>query len=284
MMAIMNVLIKLLLAIALAPLASGLITKIKNNLRLRRGPDILQPYRNLWKLFGKEEIVPENSSWIFRVTPFVVLATSVTAVLLLPLTPLGPGLGRVGDLLAIIFILALGRFFLALAALDAGSSFGGIGSSREMFISSYVEPAACLVIFALYLAPGPLWSVAHLLAGAALLIVVLAETSRLPVDNQETHLELTMVHEAMLLDYSGPSLALLELSAQIKQLFWLCWLVGIVCPLAVLPYAVCLLILVLVIALIEVGIAKYRLFKVPDLIVFSVILALLAVVSALLGV
>ncbi|MFA4843469.1 MAG: NADH-quinone oxidoreductase subunit H [Candidatus Margulisiibacteriota bacterium] len=283
-MAIINIILRLLFLVALAPLAGGLITKIKNNLRLRQGQGLLQPYRNLWKLFGKEEIVPANSSWIFRVTPFVVLATSVTAVLLLPLTPFGPGLGRTGDLLAIIFILALGRFFLALAALDAGSSFGGIGSSREMFIASFVEPAACLVIFTLYLTPSPLWSIAHLLAGAALLIVILAETARLPVDNQETHLELTMVHEAMLLDYSGPALALLELSAQIKQLFWLCFLVGVICPLAILPYSACLILLALVIALIEVGIAKYRLFKVPDLIVFSVILALLAVVSALLGV
>lgn len=272
-MIVMNKILWLALAIGLAPLVSGLITKIKNNLRLRQGQGVLQPYRNLWKLFGKEEIVPANTSWIFRVTPFVVFATSVAAVFFLS-----------GDLLTIIFILALGRFFLALAALDAGSSFGGMGSSREMFISSFAEPAACLVIFALYLTPGSTWSLAHLLAGLALLIVILAETSRLPVDNQETHLELTMVHEAMLLDYSGPSLALLELSAQIKQLFWLCLLVGIICPLALLPYSFCLLSLIIVIAFIEVGIAKYRLFKVPDLLIFSIILALLAIVSALLGV
>jgi formate hydrogenlyase subunit 4 len=273
-----------ILIVALAPLCGGLIAKIKNNLRLRRGQGIMQPYRNLWKQFGKEEIVPANSSWIFRVTPFVVLATSVTAAVLLPLSPFGLGFGRAGDLLAIIFILALGRFFLALAALDAGSAFGGLGSSREMFISSFAEPAACLAVLAIYLTPGPAWSVAHLLTGLALLIVVLAETSRLPIDNQETHLELTMVHEAMLLDYSGPSLTLLELSAQIKQLFWLCLLAGVLCPLAVLPYSFCLLFLIITIAFIEVGIAKYRLFKVPDLLVFSLILALLAVVSALLGV
>lgn len=283
-MVIMIIVLKLLSAIALAPLASGLIAKIKNNLRLRQGQGILQPYRDLWKLFGKEEIVPAASSWIFRVTPFVALTVSVTAILLLPLTPFGPGLSRVGDLLAIIFILALGRFFLALAALDAGSSFGGIGSSREMFIASFVEPAACLVVFTLYLSPGSPWSVAHLLAGSALLIIILAETARLPVDNQETHLELTMLHEAMLLDYSGPALALLELSAQIKQFFWLCLLVGTLAPLVLLPYGLSLLALIFAIALIEVGVAKYRLFKVPDLIVFSVILALLALVSALLGV
>lgn len=278
-MALTDSLLRILFVVALAPLASGLIMKVKNNLRLRQGQGILQPYRNLIKLFGKEEIVPETSSWIFRVTPFIVFATSLTAVLLL-----GAGLARVGDLLAIIFILALGRFFLALAALDAGSSFGGMGSSREMFISSFVEPAACLIIFALYLSPGATWSVAHLLAGLALLIVILAETGRLPVDNQETHLELTMVHEAMLLDYSGPSLALLELSAQIKQFFWLCLLASVICPLFFLPFMACLGALIFVIALFEVGIAKYRLFKVPDFIVFGVILALLAVVSALLGV
>jgi len=265
--------LKISLVVGLAPLASGLIARIKNNLRLRRGQGILQPYRNLWKLCGKEDIIPENSSWIFQITPLIVFATSVTAILFLT-----------DNLLAIIFILALGRFFLALAALDAGSAFGGMGSSREMFISSFVEPAACLVIFALYLTPGSTWSLTHLLAGLSLLIVILAETTRLPIDNQETHLELTMVHEAMLLDYSGRSLALLEFSAQIKQLFWFCLLAGIICPLALLPYGFCLLFIIIVIAFIEVGIAKYRLFKVPDLLVFAVILALLAIVSALLGV
>ncbi|MFA6548474.1 MAG: NADH-quinone oxidoreductase subunit H [Candidatus Margulisiibacteriota bacterium] len=284
-MALMDSLIHLLLLVAFAPLANGIITKVKNNLRLRQGPGILQPYRNLIKLFGKEEIIPESSSWIFRITPFIVFATSVTMVLLL-----GSGFGRVGDLLVVIFVLALGRFFQALAALDAGSSFGGMGASREMFVSSFVEPAACLIIFALYLSPGVAWSVSHFLAGLALLLVLLAETSRLPVDNQETHLELTMIHEAMLLDYSGPSLALIEWSVYIKQFFWLCLLAGIICPLAcptligLWPFVAGLLVLLFVIAFIEVGIAKYRLFKVPDFIIFGVILALLAVVSALLGV
>ena len=119
-MIIIKTILWLLLVIGLAPLVSGLITKVKNNLRLRQGQGLLQPYRNLWKLFGKEEIVPENSSWIFRATPFIVFATSVAAVFFLS-----------GDLLTVIFILALGRFFLALAALDAGSAFGGIGSSRR---------------------------------------------------------------------------------------------------------------------------------------------------------
>jgi formate hydrogenlyase subunit 4 len=273
MMEVILIFLKLGLLIGLAPLASGLIAKIKNNLRLRQGPGILQPYRNLWKLFGKEELVPVNSSWIFRAAPFIVFAASVTAVVMSDY-----------NLLAVIFILALGRFFLALAALDAGSAFGGIGSSREMFLASFVEPAACLVILTLFLTPGANWSVAHLLAGAALLIVALAETSRLPVDNQETHLELTMVHEAMLLDYSGPSLGLLELSAQIKQLFWLALLATVISPLAWLPFSAVLVALLFVIALIEVGTAKYRLFKVPDLLIFGFILALLAVAGALLGV
>ncbi|MCU0640652.1 MAG: NADH-quinone oxidoreductase subunit H [Candidatus Margulisbacteria bacterium] len=271
----LTVILYLLLAIGLAPLLSGVIARLKNNLRLRAGQSILQPYRNLRKLLGKEEIVPENSSWLFRAAPAIVFAASLTLFLLL----------RTNSLLSVIFVLALGRFFLALAALDAGSAFGGIGSSREMFLASFVEPAACLVILVLYLAPGPAWSVAHILAGLALLIVVLAETARQPVDNQETHLELTMVHEAMLLDHSGPALALLLLAAQIKQLFWLVLLVSLFVPLtALLPLGAGLLAAALVIALIEVGIAKYRLFKVPDLLVFGSILALLAVAGALLGV
>lgn len=270
--------------IAAAPLASGIIAKIKNNLRMRQGQSIFQPYKNLWKLINKEEIIPKDASWIFRFTPFIVFATSTAAAIMLPLTCLGSDPGKIGDLIAIIFILGLGRFFLALAGLDAGSSFGGMGSSREMFISSFIEPAACLAIFALYMANGYGLSTARLLIAIALFIIILAETSRLPFDNQETHLELTMIHEAMLLDYSGPSLALLELSAQIKQLFWISLLSGIVFSLSSPLFFAGLFLFSVLIAFIEVGTAKYRLFRAPDLIIFSVILSLLAVVSAFLGV
>ncbi len=270
--------------IAAAPLAAGIIAKIKNNLRMRQGQSIFQPYKNLLKLTKKENIIPKDASWIFRFTPFMVFATSTTAAAMLPLTYIGSASGKIGDLIAIIFILGLGRFFLALAGLDAGSSFGGMGSSREMFISSFVEPAACLAIFALYMGHGSAFSITRLLIAMALLIIILAETSRLPFDNQETHLELTMIHEAMLLDYSGSSLALLELSAQIKQLFWISLLSGIIFSLSFQFFYAGLFLLLILIAFIEVGTAKYRLFKAPDLIIFSVILSLLAVVSAFLGV
>lgn len=270
-----NMVYKLSVIIVLAPFVSGIITKIKNNLRMRQGQGILQPYRNLWKLFGKENTFTEASSWIFKANPYIAFATSVTAVLLF--------VGG-GNLLAIIFVLALQRFFLALAALDCGSPFGGTGSSREMFLSSFVEPAAFLIIFAMYLTPGPAFSLSHILTGVALLIVVIAETGRLPVDNQETHLELTMIHEAMLLDYTGPSLALLEWSAQIKQLFWLCLLAGVMFPITPLTFVLAILGLTFVISMIEITISKYRLFKVPDLIMFGLVMALFAIISALLGV
>jgi formate hydrogenlyase subunit 4 len=183
--------------------------------------------------------------------------------------------------LIIIFVLALGRFFQALAGLDAGSSFGGMGSSREMFISSFVEPVACLSIFSLILS-GANFSVSTILTGLALLTVILTETSRLPVDNQETHLELTMIHEAMVLDYSGPHLAIIELASYIRQIFWITLLALIILPTYPLiaigsaVIAICVLI-----AFIEIGIAKFRLFRVPNLLMFGFLLALLSIAAAL---
>lgn len=182
----------------------------------------------------------ETSSWIFRAAPFVLLSSSITAALILPVFSTSAAY-HFGDFLALVFILALGRFFIALAALDAGSSFGGMGSSREMFISSLVEPALCAVIFALALQSGSTnialinapyrFSVASVAAGLALFLVTIAETSRVPVDNQETHLELTMVHEAMVLEYSGRSLAVIEMAGYVKQMVFYFLIVRIFFPL-----------------------------------------------------
>lgn len=275
-MEIIFFIIQILILAAIAPMISGIITKIKNNLRLRQGPDILQPYRNLWKLLAKEEIIPKSASCIFVITPYIVLATSITALVL--------GFNHIENLLMVIFVLGLGRFFLALAGLDSGSSFGGMGSSREMFIASFVEPAVMLIVYFIYLSNGIGFNLSHLLAGISLLIVLLAETSRLPIDNQETHLELTMIHEAMILDYCGPSLALLEFSSQIKQLFWFSLLIGLFMSFNLVFYILGILVLIITISFVEIGVAKYRLFKAPDLIILASILGLLAIASLLLGV
>ncbi len=271
----MTIILKIILFIVLAPFLSGLISKIKNNLRLRKGQSIFQPYYNLAKLFSKAEVVSEHASWIFGVTPFIVISSALTAALFI---------NSISGLLLLIFVFALGRFFLALAALDAGSSFGGMGASREMFISSLVEPAFCLVIFSLFLQSGSTnLTVASIVSGIALFLITVAETSRVPVDNQETHLELTMVHEAMVLEYSGRSLALLELASYIKQMILVILVARIIFPVT-MPVFAGIIIVAAVVALLEVSVAKMRLFRVADFLGVAFVLGIIAVVCAILGV
>lgn len=291
---------QVILICGLAPLVSGLICKLKNNIRMRNGAGLLQPYYNMAKLFSKDEVISGNASWIFRVTPAIVLTSSIAVCFLLPVFGTGPSLNALGDMLAIAFILALGRFFLALAGLDTGSAFGGMGSSREMFISSIAEPAALVSFFVLGLNSGSTslgavagmagFKLSNILAALSLFMVVIAETSRIPVDNQETHLELTMVHEAMVLEYSGPSLALIEWAAHIKQAVFFVIISWVLFP-AVIPLRAQIPLFILkigvissVIALLEVSVAKMRLFRVVDYLGFAFFISLLAAVSAAMGV
>ncbi|MFH1189076.1 MAG: NADH-quinone oxidoreductase subunit H [Candidatus Omnitrophota bacterium] len=291
--------------VAAAPLVSGLITKMKNNIRMRIGQSVLQPYYNMAKLFSKGEVISETASWIFRAVPFVTLSSSLAAAALI-LSFVFSGSGIAGDLLALIFIFSLGRFFLALAALDAGSSFGGMGSSREMFISSLAEPALLLAAFSISLQFGSTdiaafggihdVTVSSYIAGAVLFLVTIAETSRIPVDNQETHLELTMVHEAMVLEYSGRSLALIEMASYIKQMVLFFLIAQIVFPagapagadmmhgiLWALWYPLRIFIVAAMVALAEVSVAKMRLFRAADFLGFAFALAVVSVVCAVLG-
>jgi len=306
-MTILFIFLQLLLFIALAPFFSGLITKIKNNFRMRKGPGVLQPYHNLAKLFSKGETVSETSSWIFKTAPFVVMASSLTAALLIPVFILSSPLRGMSDFIALIFIFSLGRFFLSLAALDTGSSFSGMGSSREMFISSLVEPVVCLAVFALFLQFGSTdisassglhgQSVSSLIVACALFLITLAETSRVPVDNQETHLELTMVHEAMTLEYSGRSLALIEMSSYIKQMIWFFLIAQIVFPINkpeflnlsqtsfwILWYLTRLILIAITVAVVEISLAKMRLFRVVDFLGFALVLSIIGAICAVLGV
>jgi len=304
---ILLVLLQLALFIALAPFLSGLIAKIKNNLRMRKGQSVFQPYYNLAKLFSKGEVISETASWIFRIGPFVVIASSMAAAMLAPVFILSSPMRQAGDFLALMFIFALGRFFMALAALDTGSSFGGMGSSREMFISSLVEPALCLVIFAISLQSGStdisalsfgqIAPVTAIVAAAALFMITIAETSRVPVDNQETHLELTMVHEAMVLEYSGRPLALVEMASYIKQMILFFLIAQIAFPPAAFGftnlaqaslwaawYLARIVIIAIIAALVEVSVAKMRLFRVVDFLGFAFVLGVIANVCAILGV
>jgi len=307
MMEITLILLQLIFFIVVAPFLSGLITKFKNGFRMRKGQSVFQPYYNLLKLFSKGQVVSETTSWIFKVTPFIVISAVLTVTLLIPVFIFSSPLYWMSDFLAVIFIFALSRFFLALAALDTGSSFGGMGSSREMFISSLVEPALCLVVFSVFLQFGSTnisvfsgqhaVSVSSMVAAMALFLVAITETSRIPVDNQETHLELTMIHEAMVLEYSGASLALIEMAAHIKQMIWFFLIAQIIFPITALNlanltglffwglwYLARILIIVIGVALVEVLVAKMRLFRVVDFLGFVFVLGVIAMVCAILGV
>lgn len=304
---ILLIISQLALFILFAPFFSGLISKIKNNLRLRKGQSVFQPYYNIAKFFSKDEVISATSSWIFKVTPFVVFSSMLTAAMLIPVFISLSAMPKMGDFLSLMFIFSLGRFFLALSALDTSSTFGGMGSSREMFISSLVEPVLCLVVFSLALQFGStdvlafsgmhMISISSIIAAIALFLITIAETSRVPVDNQETHLELTMVHEAMVLEYSGRSLALIEMAAYIKQMILFFLIAQIIFPIAypsffnfagfsfwLLWYLMRLIIVSIVVALVEVSVTKMRLFRVADFLGFAFVLGVISTVCAILGV
>ena len=204
-----------LLALLIAPGLVGFVRWLKARLQNRRGAPIWLPYFELKKLFGKEVVVSNNASWLFRVAPYIVFGSTVAVTFLIPWLAAPLPFDNIGDLMVVVYLLLLGTFFLALAGLDPGTAFGGMGSSREMTVAALAEPTIALAIFGLALGagstnlgriviatlanPGTAISPGHLLAFAALFIVSLAETGRLPVDNPSTHLELTMIHEAMIL-------------------------------------------------------------------------------------
>jgi formate hydrogenlyase subunit 4 len=296
-----------LLILLLAPLVSGVIKKLKARLQMRRGASVWQPFYDLAKLFRKGMAISDQASWIFRVTPYVMFLTTLVVGLLVPTITADVPLSLVGGVLAVIYLLALGRFFLALAGLDTGSAFGGMGSSREMTISALAEPAMMLSIFTVAIVAGSTnlgemarvaasqpWRAlnpSQILACTAMFLVLLAETGRIPVDNPATHLELTMIHEAMILEYSGPYLALIEWAASMKQLVLMTLLINVFFPfglsvdgtpaslaMALGLYLAKLLGLAVTVVLVETTNAKLRLFRVPDLLSTGFVLALLALV------
>jgi len=303
--------IQLLLLLAIAPLLSGAIKTLKARLQIRRGPGIFQTYHDLYKLFRKGMVIPNTASWIFTATPYVIFTTTLIAGLMIPMISAEAPLSLFGGVLAIVYLLGLGRFFLALGGLDTGSSFGGLGSSREMTIAALAEPAMMLAVFTVAIganstslsevariAIGNYWrflAPAQMLAFAALFLVLIAETGRIPVDNPATHLELTMIHEAMILEYSGPYLALIEWASSVKQLLLMTLLINAFLPFGLhrewsftralvgLGFLVVkLLALAVAVVLVETTNAKMRLFRVPELLAVAFTLAALALVSTFL--
>ncbi len=290
-----------------APLVVGLIRKVKARLLGRIGPPILQPWRDLARLARKQPVLAENASWVFSGAPAVAFTATLAAAALVPSFALGMTGAPLADLLVIAGLLTLARCALGLAGMDVGTAFGGIGSSREMMFAVFAEPALLLVIFTLSLLAGStnLDAIAGALHDGALglrvslglgliamLAIAIAENGRIPVDNPATHLELTMVHEAMVLEYSGRHLALIEAAAMLKLVVWLGLIACIFVPFAIAPagapataWGLGLLgwvgkigLLLLGLAGFETAIAKMRVFRVPEFLGIAVLFALLAVV------
>jgi formate hydrogenlyase subunit 4 len=296
---------QMLVVLLLAPLLTGFVRKLKARLLRRRGPPLVQPYRDLLRLLRKEVVLADSASWVFRIAPYLIFATTWVAAALVPTFGLGLAFSWSADLIVIAGLLGSARFFLALAGLDVGTSFGGIGSSREVMIASLAEPALLIVVFTLALIAGStqLSTVAGVmetgavglrvslgLALVALLIVAIAENGRIPVDNPATHLELTMVHEAMVLEYSGRHLALIELATFLKLLLYVSVIACVFAPwgvaradaapaalgIGLAAYVGKLAVAGALLAVFETSIAKMRVFRVPVFLGAALMLALLA--------
>ena len=298
-----------LLQVVLTPLVSplfiGVIKKIKAKLQNRSGASVLQPYKNLWKLLHKDEVISKDASWIFLCAPYVMFAITIVVGASIPLFTLVIQNTLTGDFLVIIYLLAGYTFFLALAGMDIGGGFGGFGSSREMTVAALAEGGLIFSLLAVSLAGGNsnLFSIAErqlitqsqhflpvLLAFSGFFIVLLAENSRFPFDNPSTHLELTMIHEAMILEYSGKRLALVEWSAANKLFLFAALGANIFFPpgiaqsgsvAAIIVGVLALLLKVTIfctfIAILESIIAKFRFFRLPDLLLVSFIFSVIAI-------
>ena len=305
---IMLIIAQIVVLLGISPFLVGLIRKVKARLQCRRGAGVFQPYADIAKLFRKQPVVSSTTSWIFTATPYILFASTLSAGLLVPAFISVAPMNFAGNIIALVYLLALGTFFLILAGLDAGSAFGGMGSSREALVASLAEPAMILSIFAVALTAGStnlstivhktallegvvMAPAPHLMALAALCIVAIAETGRVPVDNPATHLELTMIHEAMVLEYSGRYLALIEWAGAMKLAVFLSLIANLFAPwgiattlapgaigIGLVAYTLKIAGLAVLIGILESMIAKLRLFRVTELLGAAFILALLAVV------
>jgi len=295
-----------LIILIFAPLLQGFIKKTKAMLQGRCGFSIFQPYYDLFRLFNKDMVISNVTSYIFKITPYVVLASSLVVTMLVPIVTVKGNFFSFGDIIAIVYILALSRFFMALAGLDAGTAFGGEGSSREMTVATLVEPMMILCLFTVAVSSGStnisemiiskssLFTPSKLLAFSAFIIVTIAETGRIPVDNPDTHLELTMIHEGMLLEYSGKYLALMEYAHYIKQMFLYTLIVDLFFPLGIAQtdlildaiislcfYLLKVFIIGFSMALIESTRAKMRFFQLPTLLGSGFVLAFVSLLTYL---
>ena len=300
-------LLQVLVLVGAAPLLRGVVGRIKARIQNRRGASVFRPYADLRKLFGKEDLVPATASPLFRLCPVILFAATLAAAAFVPALHASALLGNTGDFILLVYLLALARFFLVLGAMDGGSSFGGMGASREALVSTLAEAplllglvAVSIVAHSTSVASIVRWTIArhlfqlspvHALAFVALALVAIAETGRVPVDNPTTHLELTMIHEAMVLEYSGPSLALIEWANAIKLNLMLALLIALFAPWGIAPgaslsalavaavaYVLKMALLAISLAVLESGVAKLRMYLVPDFLGVACALSILAVV------
>jgi formate hydrogenlyase subunit 4 len=307
MIGVLLQIVQFLLVLALAPGLTGLVRKTKARLMARRGPPLLQPYRDLIRLLRKEAIVADNASWVFRFAPYLTFTAVWLAAALVPTFTQRLPLSPIADLIALVAIIGAGRFAMALAGLDIGTSFGGIGASREVMVAALAEPAMLLVIFtaALLLGTTSLPDIAGYLATTsvglrvslglglvALIMVAIAENARVPVDNPATHLELTMIHEAMILEYSGRHLAMMEAAAMVKLLFFVSLIACLFAPwgmalgqptagelgIGIATYLGKLVLAGLLLAGFETSIAKMRVFRVGEFLAAALLFGLIAVI------
>jgi formate hydrogenlyase subunit 4 len=296
---------QMFLVLALAPLLTGVVRKVKARLLRRRGASVLQPYRDLLRLIRKEAVIADNASWLFRAAPYLIFAATWVAAALVPTFASGLLFSWSADLIAIVALLGSARFFQTLAGMDVGTAFGGIGSSREVMIASLAEPAMLMVAFTLSLLAhstqlSTITEVLHFsevglrvslaMVLIALVLVALAENARIPVDNPTTHLELTMVHEAMVLEYSGRHLAMIEFGSFLKLLLYMSLIGSVFLPIGIAhvgdglaaygaglaAYLAKLAFGAVMLGVFEIAIAKMRVFRVPEFLGSALMLGFLA--------
>jgi len=303
---ILKLFFQLVFILIIAPLFTGVIRKMKSKVQHKIGASVFQPYYDLIKLFKKDLVVSTTSSWIYNLAPYIFFITSLVAVSCLPVVYQLTGFKFYTDLLIIVYLLVTGRIFMALAGLDTGSTFGGMGSSREMLVSALVEPALFLVIITVSARSGVAstnvstiyeYAINHtetaftpmnILLFFSMLMILIAESSRIPVDDPSTHLELTMVHEAMVLEYSGRQLAFIELGTHIKQLIFMTFMANILMPigfnvqnifLSLGIYLIKILVITILVGLVELNTVKFRLYSIPNFAAIAFILSVLGFLS-----
>lgn len=300
--------VQIIFLVGVAPLIQGIVKKTKALLQGRHGPPIWQPYYDLRKFLRKDEVVSAHASWLFLITPYVVFAITLTIVAMIPVFTTQALLAATGQLLLVVYLFALARFFTALAGMDTGSSFGAMGSSRDMFVSALAEPVLFVTLLSVSLPTKTtnvtlmtermvanhalLLSPTFYLACLAFFILVVTETGRIPVDNPDTHLELTMMHEGMLLEYSGKRLGLMMWSAWIKQVLMFTLLIDFYFPWGIdsrgrgwlllaslAAFLLKLIMLAVVVAFVEMSYAKIRFFRIPRLLSAAFALSMIAIVT-----